>query len=654
MTVTATANMAIESITPTADLGFLRSLKQMQKVVLSTTASEVAQAADGSLATSDLLASNTLANLATRAAATVPGTIFPVAIRIDDVAAIEPDSGSVDFEFTVSLSAPSSLPVSVDFATRGSTADSAAGDFTDVSGTIRFAPGETEQLIRVPVLADNVDELGEVFHVQLFNPQHGLLDSLRGVGLIRISPGAAVLPPEVSLGRPISILIGESTDLFIALPGIVSATVDWGDGSVEPMSQTDQGDRIVADATHNYAVDGDYEVVVTLTTGSSQTVMGRRSITVEKPSFSVDFDGSLVTLSVESDQIIARAGGVELFAAPIDDIGTFLIQGSAIDETLTIVVDSEFRVPTGGLQLHGAEGQNTIVIVGEGGAIDFTDPLIAATQFELVDLSSGDANSVEINAAVVTAFSPTEKRLRILSGPGDNILVADAPTWRLTDPINQSGTFLLTAANLAGGNETLEVGVPHAWQNFLQAGDVNNDGSVTALDALRVINELGRRQFSDAETRVLLDPPSVVIWPGVYFDQNGDDRATALDALRVINELARQANPGSQIEAEAIVTPPPNPGSTQSLRDRARASVVPHAVAPAFREHQTPIRLLTSSLSSTTPRQFDSVAAARTLRRDDMPSDTESDATRVTNDLAVDQLLSDRWFLDQLLSAPSN
>ena len=29
------------------------------------------------------------------------------------------------------------------------------------------------------------------------------------------------------------------------------------------------------------------------------------------------------------------------------------------------------------------------------------------------------------------------------------------------------------------------------------------------------------------------------VWPGVYFDHNGDNRVTALDALRVINDLAR-------------------------------------------------------------------------------------------------------------------
>jgi Dockerin type I domain len=37
-------------------------------------------------------------------------------------------------------------------------------------------------------------------------------------------------------------------------------------------------------------------------------------------------------------------------------------------------------------------------------------------------------------------------------------------------------------------------------------------------------------------------PSAVPTWPNLYFDQNGDGLATALDALRVINEISRQSN----------------------------------------------------------------------------------------------------------------
>ncbi len=135
-----------------------------------------------------------------------------------------------------------------------------------------------------------------------------------------------------------------------------------------------------------------------------------------------------------------------------------------------------------------------------------------------------------------------------------SIEVADAENWRLTDPVTRDGKFLITASNIAAGGETLEAEVPHVWQNLLQPSDINNDGSVTAGDALRIINELTRRAFSDGDSQNLMDPLDVEVWPSVYFDQNGDDRATAVDALRVINDMTRQSNsiPASESLASVL------------------------------------------------------------------------------------------------------
>ena len=68
--------------------------------------------------------------------------------------------------------------------------------------------------------------------------------------------------------------------------------------------------------------------------------------------------------------------------------------------------------------------------------------------------------------------------------------------------------------------------------NPLQALDVNRDGNVSALDALRIINALGRSGSSNA------DPAANI---GSFIDVTGDGQGTALDALRVINALGREA-----------------------------------------------------------------------------------------------------------------
>ena len=73
------------------------------------------------------------------------------------------------------------------------------------------------------------------------------------------------------------------------------------------------------------------------------------------------------------------------------------------------------------------------------------------------------------------------------------------------------------------------------WQNPVNHFNVNVQSSgVSALDALIVINELGRRESS--ELPLITD---LTDFQGNYYDVSGDGLLTALDALQVINQLAR-------------------------------------------------------------------------------------------------------------------
>lgn len=87
------------------------------------------------------------------------------------------------------------------------------------------------------------------------------------------------------------------------------------------------------------------------------------------------------------------------------------------------------------------------------------------------------------------------------------------------------------------------------WKNFVEPSDINNDRNITALDALTVVNELGRRSHSDNLTSELYDSAILVTGEANFYDQNGDGKCTALDALRVINDLARGSVSG---EGEAV------------------------------------------------------------------------------------------------------
>lgn len=84
------------------------------------------------------------------------------------------DEGAGTATITVTLSAVASEAVTIDYATSAGTA-TASEDFTNTTGTLTFAAGETSKLLTVPIAADSLDEDDEVFDVQLSNPNGALL-----------------------------------------------------------------------------------------------------------------------------------------------------------------------------------------------------------------------------------------------------------------------------------------------------------------------------------------------------------------------------------------------------------------------------------------------------------------------------------------------
>ena len=324
----------------------------------------------------------------------------------------------------------------------------------------------------------------------------------------------------------------EGDDLLIG--GAGPAFLVGGDGD----------DKFIGGTSTNWVIGAAEQEVVRQDAGGSAGV--------NDPSTSPDLTYHAVTLAYASGHLVVRSGEIELFSFSLDTNESLRLLGAAADKLLTIDLGSDFTPPSSGLHIHAGAGDNTLAIMGEGKTIDLTAALIHLTDFGRLDLSSIDANTVMIDTAAVRRLSPAAKRLTVTSGQNDQLVVRDASAWRLSDPVIRDGNFMLTAHNINGGNEAVEFESRHPWQNFLQKGDVNNDGVVSAADALRIINELARNEFSFGE---YLSPPLYLeSWPNVFFDHNGDDRVTALDALQVINEIGRQPD-GMTTANEPVLIP---------------------------------------------------------------------------------------------------
>ncbi len=97
-------------------------------------------------------------------------------LSITGVTVMEGQSGTSLANLTVSLSSPSSQPVSVNYATQDGTATTGS-DYVGSSDTLSFAPNQTTATIQTPVLGDTQVEKDETFKVNLSNPANAILGS---------------------------------------------------------------------------------------------------------------------------------------------------------------------------------------------------------------------------------------------------------------------------------------------------------------------------------------------------------------------------------------------------------------------------------------------------------------------------------------------
>jgi hypothetical protein len=87
-------------------------------------------------------------------------------VSVGDASVAEGNAGTTPLSFPVTLSAASTQPVSVTYATADGTA-TAPSDYTAANGTLTFNPGETSKTISVAVAADLAIEPDETLSIAL-------------------------------------------------------------------------------------------------------------------------------------------------------------------------------------------------------------------------------------------------------------------------------------------------------------------------------------------------------------------------------------------------------------------------------------------------------------------------------------------------------
>jgi hypothetical protein len=118
-------------------------------------------------------------------------------VSVADNSVVEGNSGQVNLVFTITLSAPSALPVTVNYATAAGTATSGT-DFDGINTTVTIQPGQTSAAVNVRVIGDGVFEPNETLTLTLSNPVNATLADGTATGTITNDDSEAATPGRVA------------------------------------------------------------------------------------------------------------------------------------------------------------------------------------------------------------------------------------------------------------------------------------------------------------------------------------------------------------------------------------------------------------------------------------------------------------------------
>ena len=125
-------------------------------------------------------------------------SVFP-SLSVSDTALPERNGGRSDARFTVRLSEPSDLPVTVNCSTVNGTGTIADSDYVAASWKLVFAPGETEKTLAVGVLGDSKIESDETFSLLLSNAIGATIAKATGTATIRNDDASPPTPVLVTV-----------------------------------------------------------------------------------------------------------------------------------------------------------------------------------------------------------------------------------------------------------------------------------------------------------------------------------------------------------------------------------------------------------------------------------------------------------------------
>ena len=320
------------------------------------------------------------------------------AVSILDASATEVTGADTTITMSIRLSNPSSLPVSVDYATADDTA-TGGSDYVAATGTVSFNPGETQKNITLTVKADVVDEALENFFVNLSNPVNATIIDGQAFCQIVDNDGPAISVNDISVVEGQSGGTSANFTLSLSAPspqsvGVRVSTANGTASSSNPFADYQALNRFVVipagstTATFTVFVVGDHIIepdetfFVNLMQPQDATIadaQGLGTITNDDTT-SVKFSTDTLTVNEADGSVqvtVTRVGelsGVFTAAYATFDgtasersdytasLGTLRFESNETSKTITVFITNDVRVENAEnffIVLNGADGGAT-------------------------------------------------------------------------------------------------------------------------------------------------------------------------------------------------------------------------------------------------------------------------------------------------------
>ena len=274
--------------------------------------------------------------------------VVPPAININDVTVTEGDAGTTNATFTLTLSTPSAVTVSVGYNTFGQSASNV--DFQNVSGRVKFAPGVTSQTVTVPITGDELDEFDETLGIDLSGELNATIGRARAQAtIVDNDPPPNLVVSDLSIAEGNSGTKSANVTLSLSKPSGKSISLQYttADGTAKAGS-----DYVSANGSLVFAPGETQKVAAIQVTGDTIFEASETFVVNITNALNVTVDDAQVEVTIVNDEPLTLV---------LEEGGPVPTQVAAFESVL--FVRDPFRVPRISDWFDFGNDKNTRVIV---------------------------------------------------------------------------------------------------------------------------------------------------------------------------------------------------------------------------------------------------------------------------------------------------